>query len=150
MNNELSISKKGNLIINPKTGLSINPNDSFLAKSGFRYLSGVRQIGDLNIVENIANGTAVTYLNGIQIYDKNKVLIAEKKAPKGTFYEREVARLMAREKLLEILSDANINNPEFDIIKAEEVINEHLKHGYYEQSYKAIQNWYQALLNKEL
>lgn len=147
MENKLSIFNKETSITNHSTGLSVNPNDSFLAKSGFRYISGVRQIGDLNVIENVANGTAVTFLNGVQIYNKEGVLIAEKKAPMGTHYEREVARQLAKEKLLEILQDANKNNPEFDIIKAEEVINEHLKDGYYSQSYQAANDWYESIKN---
>lgn len=147
MENKLAISNN-NSITNKSTGLTVNPKDTYLAKSGFRYLSGVRQIGDLNIVENVANGTGVTYLNGIQVYDKDRILIAEMRAPKGTYYEREIARQMAKEKLMEILEDANKNNPEFDIIKAENVTNEHLKHGYYSQSYKAVNEWYNGLLNQ--
>lgn len=149
MENKLSIFNRENSITNPSTGLTVNEKDTFLARSGFRYLSGVRQIGDLNIVENIANGVAVTFLNGIQVFNKEGVLIAEKKAPKGTHYEREVARQLAKEKLLEILIDANVNNPEFDFFKAEEVIDEHLKEGYYSQSYQAANDWYQGLLNQK-
>jgi hypothetical protein len=149
MNNKLSISNQ-NAITNPSTGLTVNPNDSFVAKSGFKYLSGVRKIGDLNIVENIANGTGVTFLNGIQIYNNEGVLIAEKKAPHGTHYEREVARQLAKQRLLGILEEANKNNPDFDIIKAEELINEHLKHGYYSKSYQAAKEWYEGLLNQNI
>jgi hypothetical protein len=50
------------------TGMAIY--QSYTAPSGFNYMVGVREIQDILIVEQIAEGTACTLLCGIHIYHK--------------------------------------------------------------------------------
>ncbi len=148
MENSIKLYNNEMTRMNESTGLMVSPNNEFLAKSGFKYISGVRSFGDLNIVEEVASGTAVNYLCAVRVYDKAGVLLIDRKVEKGTYYEREKARNIAKEALLKILEDANANNPDFDLLKAHDAVDQHLKSGYYSQSYAAVNEWYNNLLNQ--
>lgn len=130
-------------------GLVIS-GESYLAQSGFAYFSGIRKFGDLNIIEDVSVGTAVSYLVGVRVFDKNNTLIIDKRMAKGCFYEREKARLVAREELVSMLVMANEKDPHFDEIKARTVIDMHLEKAYYSQSQKAVSEWYNDLLMNEI
>ena len=58
------------------TGMSVY--QSYTAGSGFNYMVGMREMKDLLIVEQIAEGTACTFLCGIKIYHKEtKAIIGQ-------------------------------------------------------------------------
>ena len=69
------------------TGLDIYK--SYTAASGFNYFVGIRNLNDLIIMEQVAEGTANTLLCGVLIYHKtDNVLLSEIKVPKLTPYTR--------------------------------------------------------------
>ena len=145
MTTEIILTKKGQSDIS--TGL-VRATDTFEASSGFSYFSGARQFGDLKIVEDVAVGTGVSYLNSVKVYDKNHTVIIDKRMHKGCFYEREVARRIVRDELLNMLENASkANGDKFDRMKAVSVIDKHLANAYYEKSRNAILEWYDDLLN---
>jgi len=132
---EEGLAKKNN-----ENGLTIIGN-SFLAESGFKYASGYREFGSLKIVEDVAGGVAVAFLCGIKVYDKEGALIIDKNIEKGVHFEREVARRIVLNELLNMLIEVNQNNKNFDPENARTTIDFHLKQAYFESSYKAISNW---------
>lgn len=148
MKNNLIKFKAAETMRNQHTGLTVNKGEAFLSASGFSYFSGVRQFGDLNIREDIASGTAVTYLNGISVFNAEGELLVERKAPKGTHYQRETARQLAKEAILDMLVEANVENEDFNYINAEDMVNKHLKLGYYSKSYSEINKWFESLKNE--
>ncbi len=151
MKNEImNTPDQNNQLINTGTGLSVNQGDTYLAKSGFLYLSGVRKFGDLHIEEDMAKGTAVAYLTGVRVYDKDKTLIIDKRMGRGCHYEREKARLIVKEALINMLIEANKDNPNFDVMTADETIDIHLKSAYYSQTYESIMAWYDGLISLEI
>lgn len=115
--------------------------ESYLAESGFKYNSGFRDFGSLKIIEDVASGTAVTYLCGVKVFDKNGTLIIDKKMSKKFHYEREQVRRVVLRELVMLLSVANKNNSNFNQDQAKIKISEHLKLAYFESSYKAINHW---------
>ena len=146
MKNEImNIQDQNKQLINTGTGLSVNQSDTYLAESGFLYLSGVRKFGDLSIEEDMARGTAVAFLAGIRVYDKNKTLIIDKRMGKGCHYEREKARVVVKEELIKMLIGANKDNPDFDVMMADERIDKHLKTAYFSKSQEAVSEWYDSL-----
>jgi len=148
MKNELmNVKDQNNQLINTGTGLSVSQGDTYLSESGFLYLSGVRKFGDLFIEEDMAKGTAVSYLAGVRVYDKDKTLIIDKRMEKGCHYEREKARLVVKEELINMLTEANVDNPDFNVKLADETIDKHLKSAYYSQTYKSIMEWYDSLIS---
>jgi len=113
--------------------------DHYKAESGFSYASGYRQFGDLNIIEDIATGTAVSFLIGIKVFDKEGNLIIDKRMKKGCYYEREVARKTVHAELLNMLK--NHKEGSLDYVNASSIIDQHLKQAYYSKSYAAINSW---------
>lgn len=132
--------KENKLSILNNNGI-IQIGKSYLAESGFKYNSGFRDFGSLKIVEDVASGTAVTYLCGIKVFDKNGTLVIDKKMSKQFHYEREQVRQVVLKELLTLLSIANKNNPDFNQDEARNKISEHLKLAYFKSSYKAINHW---------
>ena len=115
--------------------------ESHLAKSGFRYGSGVRDFGSLKIVEEFAQGTGVTFLCGIKVFDKEGTLIADKKMDRSFYYEREKVKKVVLHEILNTLIDANKENINFELDAARMKINALLNKAYFETSYNAINNW---------
>ncbi|OYT15491.1 MAG: hypothetical protein B7C24_12785 [Bacteroidetes bacterium 4572_77] len=151
MNNEIvNAENQSNQMINTGTGLAVHNSDTHLSQSGFLYLSGVRKFGDLSIEEDMARGTAVAFLAGVRVYNKDKTLIIDKRVGKGCYYEREKVRLIVKDELLKMLMDANSENSDFDVLKAEEIVDMHLKTAYYSESYIAANQWYSGLLEMDL
>lgn len=128
------------LKINNENGLTII-GDSFIAKSGFKYASGFRNFGNLKIVEEIAGGTAVVFLCGIKVFDKEGAIIIDKKINNGVYYEREIVRTIVLNELLNMLIKGNKQDDDFDINNARQIIDDRLNQSYYESSYNAINNW---------
>lgn len=123
---------------NKETGLTFI-GDRYKAQSGFLYASGYREFGNLNIVEDIALGTATTFLTAIRVYDKENVLIIDKRMEKRCYYERELARRIVVEELLKMLQEQNVID--FDYDNAKKIINKQLNKAYYKRSYRSINTW---------
>ena len=132
--------KENKLSIINNNGVS-QIGESYLAESGFRYTSGLRNFGSLKIVEDVAGGTAVTFLCGVKVFDEDGTLIIDKKMSNGVHFERERVRKIVLNELLDMLIEANKENINFDLNDAKMKINAHLKQAYFESSYKAINNW---------
>ena len=57
------------------------------------------------------------------------------------YYEREEVRKVVLNELLHMLIEANKQNINFDLNEAKMKISAHLKHAYFNISYKAINKW---------
>ena len=123
---------------NIDNGLTV-VGDTYKAPSGFVYASGFREFGSLTIVEDVATGTAVSYLTAVKVFDKDGNLIIDKRLKKSNFYERELARKIVMTELLNMLSSQN--NSDFDIKSTKAKINNLLIDAYYKTSYEAINRW---------
>ncbi|WP_166386822.1 hypothetical protein [Polaribacter sp. 11A2H] len=115
--------------------------EAYRAESGFNYASGFRKFGNLKIVEDVAGGTAVTYLCGIKVFDEKGALIIDRKITKGFHFEREAVRNIVLNELMKMLSEVHGGDESFDKVVVKEKIDYHLKQAYYESSYKAISSW---------
>jgi hypothetical protein len=123
-----------------ETGLVIK--DSFLSDSGFIHQVGVRQFGKLRIIEKVAEGTGIIYLNSILVLDQKGKLVFDAKIERSTSYSRETVRLIVMEGLIEMLKDAaEIKNIFFDELEVREKVDSKLKMAIYETSYDAIIEW---------
>ncbi len=123
-----------------ETGLRIRKEH--LSKSGFNYINGIREFGDLRIVEVIAKGNTTIILSSVMVYDKHQNLIYEISLQQRTFYSREKVRQIVLEGLMEMLRDScEQEGKSFDELEAYETLDRKLKATYYETSYKAILNW---------
>jgi hypothetical protein len=127
------------------TGLTLF-GAQIISRSGFEISNGFRLFENLVIVESKAKGVGVEFLSGVKIFDKDGKLIIDKSLEKGTRYERSKVVEVVKSSLLRMLSEASVNNPNFDICQAESIINEKLKTAYYKESYDAINSWYNDLL----
>jgi hypothetical protein len=126
------------------TGLLII--DDFTSSGGFNYLIGIRQFGDLTIVEDVAQGTAVTYLNGIRVFDGEKQLIIDIPVENNTHYSREAVRQLVMRELLDMLEKATKKEGKnYDRTGAQRIIDEKLEEAYYKQSYALILEWAQNI-----
>lgn len=130
--------------VNSETGLAIK--DSFKAKSGFNYQTGVRDFGTLKIVEGVSSGIATIFLTSLMVFDGEKKLILDCEVNKLTNYSREAVRRMVLHGLLCMLREAAEKEKKyFDELKAYELIDNQLKDAYYEQSYKAALAWAESI-----
>lgn len=127
------------------TGLTLF-GSQIVSRSGFEISNGFRLFENLVIVESKAKGVGVEFLSGVKIFDKEGKLIIDKSVEKGTRYDRGKVMEIVKSSLLRMLSDASVNNPNFDICQAENIINEKLKSAYFKESYEAISRWYDELL----
>ena len=141
-NNQIGLHKLSSPIgFNDSTGLQLY--QSFAAKSGFNYMVGVREIQDILIVEQIAEGTACTLLCGVLIYHKeSKQLLNEIEVDRNVHYTRAKVVEMVREALINILTESCFKNLiEIDIESATHFINDALDKCYFESSRKSILVW---------
>ncbi|MDD3773056.1 MAG: hypothetical protein PHC38_10445 [Weeksellaceae bacterium] len=123
-----------------ETGLAIR--QSYKASSGLNYQTGLREFGDLKIIEGVAKGTASIFLVSLMVLDQNGKLIFDGEVKKQTNYSREYVRRMVRDGLLTMLREAaEMENKFFDELQAIEIIDQKLKSAYFEQSYKAVIKW---------
>jgi hypothetical protein len=132
--------KENKLILLNNNGV-VQIGESYKAESGFKYNSGFRNFGSLKIVEDVAQGTAVTFLCGFRVFDKDGLLIIDKRMHQKFHFERELVRRIVLQELLKMLIEANKGNDDFNLIEARIKISEHLKQAYFQSSYKAINNW---------
>jgi hypothetical protein len=123
-----------------ETGLTIK--DSFLSKAGFSHQVGVRDFGELKIIEGVSKGTATMFLNSILVLDQNGKLIFDAEVNKYTNYSREKVRQLVLNGLANMLREAAESEGEyFDEIEIYEKIDAKLKLAFYEQSYSSVLNW---------
>jgi hypothetical protein len=123
-----------------ETGLAIK--DSFIAKSGFNYQTGIRDFGSLKIVEGVSKGTASIFLTSLMVFDSEKKLLLDCEIGRLTNYSRETVRKMVLHGLITMLREATEKQGKhFDEIKAYELVDNQLKEAYYESSYKAALAW---------
>lgn len=127
--------------VSETTGLSVYK--SFNANSGFNYMVGVREVQDLLIVEQIAEGTGCTYLCGILIYHKtNRELLKEITVPRNVHYTRIKVMEMVQNSIMELLEETcKKDGIEFDKAHAQSFVNEIIDNCYFEASRKIILSW---------
>ena len=131
--------------VSETTGLSVY--ESYLAPSGFHYMAGVREINDLLIVEQVAEGTACTYLCGILLYHKqSRQLLKEIQVDRNFHYSREKTMQLVAKSLLGVLKDATVKEGvSFNEVNARRFINEMLDRCYFEKSRQTIIAWAQSI-----
>jgi len=123
-----------------ETGLAILNN--FLAGSGFNYLSGVREVGKLRVIEGVAKGAACIFLKSVMVFDQNGKLIFDAEIENMTAYSREFVRQIVLRGILKMLRDASKQaGKSFDENQAFKMLNKMLENAYYEESYRAILVW---------
>jgi hypothetical protein len=127
--------------VSETTGLTVYK--SFTANSGFNYMVGVREVQDLLIVEQIAEGTGCTYLCGIIIYHKeNRELLKEITLPNGVHYTRTKVVGMVQKSIIELLEETcKKDKIDFDREHAQRFVNEIIDNCYFEASRKSILSW---------
>lgn len=123
------------------TGLSIV--QSFLAKSGFNYQVGVRDFQGLLIIEGIVEGTACTYLSGIQVRDKESgEEICTIQVPQYTRYSRQVVVSLVQEHLSNKIADSAIKDGQaLDMSDVRRQVADMLDECYFAESRQAALNW---------
>lgn len=131
--------------VSETTGLSVYK--SFTANSGFNYMVGVREVQDLLIVEQIAEGTGCTYLCGILIYHKdNRELLKEITVPRNVHYTRIKVMEMVQNSIIELLEETcKKSSIDFDKERAYHFVNTVLDNCYFEDSRKTILAWARSL-----
>lgn len=123
-----------------ETGLVVR--ESYTATSGFRYQTGMRELGDLKIIEGISKGTANVFLVSLIVLDQNGKLLFDGEVKRFTNYSREYVRRMVRDGLLTMLREAAESEGKFfNELQAIQIIDGKLKSAYYEHSYKAVIDW---------
>lgn len=123
------------------TGLDIYK--SYTAASGFNYFVGIRNLNDLIIMEQVAEGTANTLLCGVLIYHKtDNVLLSEIKVPKLTPYTRVKVVEIVKDSLFNLLKNsASKKRHSLDTEFAAKQIEDMLDTCYFERSRAAIIDW---------
>lgn len=123
------------------TGLSVV--QSFLAKSGFNYQVGVRDFQGLLIIEGIVDGTACTYLSGIQVRDKESgTEICTIQVPKYTRYSRQVVVSLVQEHLSNQIADSAIREGQaLDMSDVRRQVADMLDECYFAESRQAALSW---------
>jgi hypothetical protein len=125
---------------NPNTGLMAG--QGYTSQSGLTYWSGTREFEGLKIRENIAEGTAVNYINSVQVFDKTNNLIIDEAFPKHTYYTREIVRKRVLKSLIRLMKDAAVKeNRSFNETTAASKVDDLLKTAYYQKSYNAVLEW---------
>jgi len=147
------ISKNGSPIgYSDTTGLAVY--ESYQAPSGFNYMVGVREIKDLLIVEQIAEGTACTYLCGILLYHKeSKQLLKEIPIENNSRYSRIKTMEIVSDSLLELINEATKKEGvDFNREHSKVFIDGILDTCYFELSRKTILVWAKSMgiLNNQI
>lgn len=147
MENEMSRIDKISTPIGYSETTGLNIYESYTALSGFKYMVGIREMGDLLILEQIAEGTACTFLCGVLIYqNETKKLIKEIEVEKNIRYTRAKALEIVREALLDILLESVFSEGlEMNTESANRQISEMLDHCYFDQSRMTILNWARSI-----
>lgn len=123
-----------------ETGLIVK--NSFLAKSGFNYLTGIRAFGNLKIIESVSKGAGNILLNSVMVFDQDNVLIFDADIKQFTSYSREKARQLVMEGMINMLREScEANEKYFDELQAYELLDKKLKLVYFSESYEAALRW---------
>lgn len=137
MGNTLSLRKNPSDL---ETGLVIKNN--YKAPSGFNYVTGVREVGKLKVVEGVAKGAACIILKSVMVFDQHGKLIFDAEVKNMTPYSREYVRQVVLYGMLKMLREASSQSGKiFDDKHAFEMLDSMLESAYYEESYKAILIW---------
>ncbi|MBK6964941.1 MAG: hypothetical protein IPH20_13635 [Bacteroidales bacterium] len=83
MENTMSIRKNPSDL---ETGLVIKNN--YKAPSGFNYVTGVREVGKLKVVEGVAKGAACIILKSVMVFDQHGKLIFDAEVKNMTVLQR--------------------------------------------------------------
>lgn len=123
-----------------ETGLVVK--NTYLAQSGFNYLTGVREFGTLKIVEGVSKGTASMLVNSVMVFDENNVLIFDADIKRMTSYSREKVRQIILDGMINMIREGcEANDKYFDELEAYEMLDKKLKLVYFRESYEAALNW---------
>lgn len=126
---------------NVNTGMEIY--QSFQARSGFNYQVGVRDTHGLLIIEGVAEGTACTFLCGIQVRDKETGKeICSIPAERNTRYSRQLVVEMVHQHLCNAIEESALKeNKAADRVDVEKQVAEMLDDCYFTESRKAVLSW---------
>lgn len=116
---------------------------SYTASSGFNYFVGIREIKDIKIMEFIAEGTANTFLCGINIFSlKDNVLLDNVVMPKFTQYTRTKVMELVKKSICNLLEGTALkNNVTIDMAGAVKLLDDMLDDSYMGRSRSAILDW---------
>lgn len=127
-----------------ETGLIIKNN--YLAQSGFQYLNGVREFGQLKIHEGVSKGTASIFLISVLVFDQNNVLIFDADIKKMTNYSREKVRHVVLGGMMNMLRESCENSGRyFDETETFQLLDKKLRLVYFKESYDAALQWAQDI-----
>lgn len=142
MENQHSLTKTNDRLY-VETGLIVK--DSFIAKSGFVYHTGLREFGDLQIFEGVATGTGKILLTSLLVIDKEGTLIFDADINTSTNYSREKVKNLVLNGLMNMLREATENQGKyFDELEAYDFIDQKLKTAIFETSYQAVLKWWES------
>lgn len=127
MTNELII-KQLTGIQTGTTNYSITANaflgNGFTSSAGNHYFNAIRFADGIVIIEDIGEGWAHTFLNGIKIYSlRDKKLLVDE-CFHNVRYSKELVKSKAKQLLLDqLIKAASLNNFSFNIAEAERIIS---------------------------
>lgn len=126
---------------NVNTGIEIY--QSFQARSGFNYQVGVRDTHGLLIIEGIAEGTACTFLCGIQVRDKETGKeICSIPIERNTRYSRQLVMELVHQHLCAAVEESALKEGKAaDHMDVEKQVADMLDDCYFAESRKAALNW---------
>lgn len=131
MNNSLTVFEKFGLI-NAKVSYSEVANaflsTGYTSAAGNTYFNTIRVAEGILIKEDVGNGYARTFLNGLKIYSiKDKTLLADKSFH-TLFYSVSTVKIEAKKMLMDVLETAaKKENYSFDAIQAGTMIDKILE-----------------------
>lgn len=126
---------------NANTGMTIY--QSFQAQSGFNYQVGVRDSHGLLIIEGVAEGTACTFLCGIQVRDKETGKeICSIPVERNTRYSRQLVMEMVHQNLCNVIEESALRDGRAtDRMDVERQVAAMLDDCYFAESRKAAISW---------
>jgi hypothetical protein len=127
--------------VDESTGMIIY--QSYHSDSGINYMIGMRELDDLLILEQIGEGTAVTFLCGIKIIRKStKDLIADILVDNNIHYTRQTVLEMVRKVLFDIIvKEFRMHGKHIDMDYLYKKLSDILDKCYFEKSRKAAMDW---------
>ena len=127
--------------VNYNTGMNIY--QSYQAASGFNYQVGVREVEGLLIIEGFADGTACTFLSGIQVRDKETGKeLCNISVERNTRYSRQLVVELVHQHLCNAIVDSVAK--EGGVVQRNEVetqVAKVLDNCYFAESRQAALGW---------
>lgn len=116
---------------------------SYMATSGFNYQVGVREVCGLLILEGFAEGTACTYLCGIQVIDKETDQeICTIPVERNMHYNRQMVMELVHAHLCDAIEESALKaGKATDRTDVEIQVAKMLDDCYFAESRKAALNW---------